>query len=292
MGRLLHQVGGGLHLLQPDVHGSGDVDEHAPGSVDGSLQQGAGNGHLGGRLRLVLAGGAAHAHVGPARVLHHGGHVGEVQVDESGVLNEVRDGLHGLLQHVIGDLKGVLHGDLGVAGQLQPLVGDDDQGVHLVAQLGDPALGLLHAAAALKPEGLCDHAHGEDILLLGDVGHDRGRAGTSAAAHAGGDEHHVGPLQGLGDLGAALLCRLAAHLRVRARALPLGQLLADLDLIGGRRHGQRLLIGIHRNKIDTLGARMHHPVDDVVSTAAHTDHFDVYHTVGSHIHSEGHGRSS
>ena len=66
------------------------------------------------------------------------------------------------LKHVVGDLKGVGEGDLLVGGKLQPLVGDDDQAVHLVAQLLDALLGLLHAAAALKAEGLGDHAHGED----------------------------------------------------------------------------------------------------------------------------------
>ncbi len=140
MDGLLHQVGGLLHLLQTDVHGAGDVDEHALGAVDGGLQQGAGNGHLGGLLGLALAGGAAHAHVGHAGVLHDGGHVGKVQVDEAGVPDQVGDGLHRLAQHVVGDLKGVGKGDLLIGGMLQPLVGDDDQGVHLVLQLRDAAL--------------------------------------------------------------------------------------------------------------------------------------------------------
>ena len=118
---------------------------------------------------LFLPAGAAHAHVGPAGVLHDSGHVSKVQVDESGILDQVRDGLDGLLKHVVSDLESVDHGDLLIGGVLQPLVGDDDQGVHLVAQLGDPALGLLHAAAALKPEGFVTTPHGEDILLLGDV---------------------------------------------------------------------------------------------------------------------------
>src|SRR5699024_10123026 len=89
VGGLLHQVGGGLHLLQADVHGAGDVDQHALGAVDRGLQQRAGNGHLGGLLGLVLAGGPAHAHVGHARVLHDGGDVGKVQVDEAGILDQV-----------------------------------------------------------------------------------------------------------------------------------------------------------------------------------------------------------
>ena len=230
--------------------------------------------------------------MGPARIFHDGGYVGKVQVDEAGVLDQVRDGLHGLLQHVVGDLKGVDHGDLLVGGQLQPLVGDDDQGVHLVAQLGNAALGLLHAAHALEPERLGDHAHGEDAQLLGDVGHDGGRAGAGAAAHTGGDEHHVRVLQSLRDLGAVLLGRLAAHLGVRARALSVGQLFADLDLKGGAGRAQGLFIRVHGNKIHALGAGFHHAVDHVVAAAAYTDHLDVYYIVRTHIQSEGHCRSS
>src|SRR5699024_3260472 len=120
MGGLLHQVGRRLHLLQADVHGASDIDQHAMGAVDGGLQQGAGNGHLGGLLGLIFTGGPAHTHVSHASVLHNSGDVGEVQVDEAGILDEVRDGLHRLAQHVVGDLKGVLEGDLLVGGKLQP----------------------------------------------------------------------------------------------------------------------------------------------------------------------------
>ena len=292
MGGLLHQVGGGLHLLQADVHGAGDVDEHALGPVDGGLQQGAGNGHLGGLLGLVLAGGPAHAHVGHARVLHDGGHVGKVQVDEAGVLDEVGDGLHRLAQHIVGDLEGILEGNLLIGGELQTLVGDDDQAVHPGTQLLDALFRLHHPPAALKVEGLGDHAHGEDAHFLGDIGHDGGRAGAGAAAHTGGDEHHVGVLQRLGDRAAALLGGLAAHLGIAARALAAGELLADLNLKGRAGNGKRLLVRIHSDKINTLGTGFHHPVHYVVAAAADTDHLNSNHIVRPGVQSKRHNCSS
>src|SRR5699024_7284323 len=136
---------------------------------------------------------------------------------------------------------------------------------------GDAGLGLLHPAAALKGEGLGDHAHGEHAHLLGDVGHDGGRAGAGAAPHAGGDEDHVGVLHRLGDLAAVLLGGLAAHLGVGARPLSVGELFADLDLLGGAGDGQRLLVRIDADEIHALGARFHHAVDHVVAAAAHAD---------------------
>jgi hypothetical protein len=57
--------------------------------------------------------------------------------------------------------------------------------------------------------GLGDHGHGQDAHLLGHFRHDRGRAGAGAAAHAGGDEHHVGAFQHFGDALAILQRGLA-----------------------------------------------------------------------------------
>ena len=230
--------------------------------------------------------------MGHAGVLHDGGDVGEVQVDEAGVPDQVRDGLHRLAQHIVRDLKGVGKGDLLVSGVLQPLVGDDDQGVHLVLQFPDAGLGGPHPAGALKAEGLRDDAHGEDVHLLGHLRHDGSAAGTGAAAHARGDEDHVGILQGLGDLAAALLGGLAAHLGIRAGPLAVGQLLADLDLIGGAGDIQRLLVRIHRHELHTLGAGLHHAVDHVVAAAADADDFDINDGLGTGFQSECHCASS
>ena len=109
---------------------------------------------LGGILGLVLAAGAANTHVGHARVLHDGGDVCKVQIDEAGILDQIGDRLHRLAEHVVGDLESIGKGDLLIGGVLQPLVGDDDQRVHLILQLGNAALRLLHPAAALKAKGL------------------------------------------------------------------------------------------------------------------------------------------
>ncbi len=80
-----------------------------------------------------------------------------------------------------------------------------------------PALGLHRAAPALEAERPGDHADGQGAERLGDLGHDRGAAGSGAAALAGGDEHHVGALEDLLDLLAVLLGGGPAHLGVAAR---------------------------------------------------------------------------
>ena len=230
--------------------------------------------------------------MGHAGVLHDRGHVGKVQVNKSGVFNQVRDGLHRLAQHVVGHLKGIGQGDLLLGDKLQPVIGDDHQGIHLGPQVLNAQLRLLHPAAAFKGEGLGHHTHRQDVHFLGQVGQDGGRPRPGAAAHAGGDKHHVGPLQGLGNLGAALLRGLAAHLGVGAGALALGQLFPDLNFMVCAGDSQCLFIGVHGNELNALHTRFHHAVDHVAAAAAYADHLNIYNGLCSGIQSKRHDRSS
>ena len=89
------------------------------------------------------------------------------------------------------------------------------------------------SAGALELERAGDDADGERAdLLLGDLGDHGGGAGARAAALARGDEHHVGPLQGLLDVVARLRRRAEAHLGVRARA---EALCGDVPMLSLRR---------------------------------------------------------
>ena len=216
----------------------------------------------------------AYAHVGVARVLHNGLHVLEVQVDDTGQLDQVGDGLHALAQHVVGGGEGVGQGDALLAHQLQPLVGDDHQGVHVLPQGGDALFRLLHTAAALESEGFGDDAHGEGPQLPGDFGHLGGSPRAGAAAHAGGDEHHVGVLEHIGDGLAALLGSLLAHLGLRAGAPAAGELLAQLHLYRSLGTLQGLLIRIHANQLHAAHTGAGDAVYGVAAAAAHTHHFD------------------
>ena len=192
--------GSGLDILQADVRAGSDVDDDAACAGDAGLQQRAGDGSLGGVLGLAGALGDADTHVGEAGVLHDGADVREVQVDEGRNVDQAGDALNALTQHVVGSLESVHQGDALLADELQALVGDDDQGVYVHHQGGNALLGQAHLALALKGEGLGDDADGQDAQVMGSLGHDRGSAGAGATAHTGGDEDHLGALQGVGDL--------------------------------------------------------------------------------------------
>ncbi len=160
------------------------------------------------------------AHHRLAHLAHDGADVGEVEVDEARHDHEIGDAAHAHVQHVVGHLEGVGERRLLVGDLEQVLVGDDDQRVDDLLQFRDALLGRLHAAAAFEVERLGDDADGEDALLARRGGDDGRRTGAGAAAHAGGDEHHVGAVEELQDFRQRLLGGLTADFGTGARARP------------------------------------------------------------------------
>ena len=103
--------------------------------------------------------------------------------------------------------------------------------------------------------------------------HRRG-AGAGAAAHAGGDEHHVRAGEVIADFVDHLLGGGAADLGLRAGAETFGDLHAHLDDALGLRQRQRLGVGIGDDEIDALQAGGDHVVDGVAAGAADPEHGD------------------
>ena len=274
MRRALHEHGGRLDIVEPHFLGAGDVDEHAARAVDRGLHQRAGNGHLRGILRLVLAGGTAHAHVRETGALHNGGHVGKVEVDEAGVLDELGNAAHGLDENVVRDLESVGQRNLLGAGVFQTVVRDDEEAVHAAHQLADALLRLQRAAAALPGERTRHNADGEDAGILRGLSHDGSRSRAGAAAHTGGEEYHIGTLERLGDGVAALLGGALSDIGVGARALAVRQLFADLDGLLRAGNSESLFIGIDRDELHALRIAGRHAVDNIVAGAADADDFD------------------
>ena len=131
------------------------------------------------------------------------------------------------------------------------------------------------ALRALELERAGDDADGERAdLLLGDLGDDGRGAGAGAAALAGGHEDHVGALQRLLDLVAALVGRAVADLGVGAGAEAARELAADLQLDVGVAHLERLRVGVDRDELDALQAGVDHAVDGVGAAAADADDLD------------------
>ena len=118
-------------------------------------------------------------------------HVGEVEIDQAFLDDQVGDAADAGIEHAVGDDEGIGEGGLGIGDAEEVLVRDDDDGIGRFAQPLDALVGRLHAALALEGEGLGDDADGQDAGLARRLGDDRGSARAGAAAHAGGDEAHM-----------------------------------------------------------------------------------------------------
>ena len=94
----------------------------------------------------------------------------------------------------------------------------------------DPLFGDAHAVEPFELERLGHHADGQDPLFPGRPGDHRCGPGAGAAAHAGGDEHHVGLLNLLDDVLDSFFGGCPSHLGSRAHPKPLGDITSQLNL--------------------------------------------------------------
>ena len=137
-----------------------------------------------------------------------------------------------------------------------------------------PRSAVEHAALALEVERLGDDADGEDALLLRGARDDRRGAGSGAAAHAGGDEDHVGAGKMIHDLRQRLFRGGRADLRLRAGAEPLRQCGAHLDAALGGIVLHGLGIGVGDDELDAFETGLDHVVDGVAAGAADAEDRD------------------
>ncbi|MND28511.1 hypothetical protein D3C80_189950 [compost metagenome] len=125
-------------------------------------------------------------------------------------------------------------------------------------------------------ERLCDDADRQDALVACSLCDDRGSTRAGAAAHAGGDEAHVGTVQVIDDLVDALFSSRAADFRLGTGAEAFGDVDAELNDPVCLRHGQRLSIRVGDDEVDALEAGRDHVVDSVTTTATDTEDGDAW----------------
>src|SRR5690606_14960565 len=186
-------------LTQGQIHTRGNAHQNTARALEIDVfQQRAVNGGFGGNTGAVFAGGDTGTHHRHAHFRHHGSDVGKVDVDHAGANNQVGNTLNGAEKNVVGGLEGIEQTGGFAENAEQFLIGNGDQGVDAILEVLDAELRHRHALAAFKGKWPRHHRHGENAQLLGDVG-DNGRSpGAGAAAHAGGNKHHICPLENIG----------------------------------------------------------------------------------------------
>ena len=99
---------------------------------------------------------------------HHGAYVGEVQIDQAVLDDQVHNAGNARVQHLIGAQKRVGEGGFFVGDAEQVLIRDDNQRVDILAQLGNAGFSDPHPPRAFEGERLGDDANDENAHFLGD----------------------------------------------------------------------------------------------------------------------------
>src|SRR5690625_247928 len=274
MSGLLYQPGGLVDLEQTQIRSTLDGQQHPVGAVDTGLEQGRGDGQFGGLYRPVVPAGRTDTHQRTPGALHHRLDIGEVQVDQARSGDQIGNALNTGEQDLVGTLERIQYRDALVRDGQQPVVGDDDESVHLFAQGVDPGVRLHTATPALEGKRSGHHTDGQRTQGAGDPGDYRRPTGAGATTFTCGDEHHVRPAQDLLDLLGVVLGGLLTHLRISAGAEATGQVPADVELDVGIAHQQCLRVGVDRDEFDALQPDFDHPVDGIATATADADHLD------------------
>src|SRR6202011_3849141 len=114
----------------------------------------------------------------------------------------------------------------------QSLVGDYDYRVHASDQFGESLFGLLLAAFAFKRERFRDNGDCERAKFTRQRCDNRSGSAAGAAAKSRGEKNHVRAFKRFNNFVRVLERGFAAHFWIRARAEPLSELPANLQLDG------------------------------------------------------------
>ena len=180
-----------------------------------------------------------------------------------------------VVEDVVGHAEGVLHRGRLRGDRQELLVGDHDHAVDAIAQGIQAHARVALADCAFPIERTGHDGDGEDSQIAGNFRHDGSRTRSRSTAHAGGDEHHVGTLETLGNLFVALLHRGATDLGVRTRAKSARRSRSDLDLHLGQVRLEHLQIRVDGNELDTGQARLDHAIDGIAARATDADDLDA-----------------
>ena len=230
MGGTLNDGRGLIDFTQLQGTGAADVDEDSTRAINRSFFQQwrrhGGVGRLFGAVRTA-------AHRRSHDRISHSGHrrlyVSEVAVDDSRDGDDVRNSLHSLAQHVVGNAEGFEKSGI-FGNRQQSLIRNHNHGVDTIQQFRHAMVSLQQTPLAFKSKRTRDDCDRESAHLAGQRGDHRSRAGSSAAAQPGSDKDHIGTFQGFDNFFRIFNRGPSAHVGIGARTQATGQLHPQLQL--------------------------------------------------------------
>ena len=223
----------------------------------------------------------ADAHHRRARVGHDRLDVGEVEVDQARLRDQIADALDALAQHVVGIGKRFVERRLLLDDLQDALVRNRDQRIDLRFEFGDAALGDLHALLAFERERFGDDRDRQRARFARDLGDHRRRAGARAAAHARGDEDEIGTVENHREIFARVFGGFASDVGFAPAPRPRVWLLPMCTVFSVCDGAQRLHVGVDGEELHAGEPGLDHAVDGVAAAAADADHFDRRGVFGS-----------
>lgn len=206
---------------------------------------------------------------------HDGANVREVHVDHTRDGDQVGNTLNTIVENFIGCAERFHDGQVRIAQLKQAVVWNNDEGVADLLQCCDAFFCLASTATAFELERLGHNTNGQCAHLLGDPCHDWCSTSSGATTFAGGNEDHVGALDGFFDFVLVILCRGTSNFWVRAGTKTTGSFTSDIELYVGIREHESLRVGVHRDELHAFEAFFNHAVDGVDSAAAHADDLNL-----------------
>ena len=104
------------------------------GPFNGGLQKRTGYCLLHCLQCLLIPLGMSNANMGYPLIDHNGLYICKVQVDQSGNINQIRNALNCLLQHLICLSEGIWHGSPPIHDLQKLVIGNHDQGVYTLLE--------------------------------------------------------------------------------------------------------------------------------------------------------------
>ena len=141
---------GFVHFIHREIEAAGDVEDHAARAFDRGLEQRRRDRFLRCVGCAMFARAFADAHHRRTGVGHDRFYVGEIEIDQSRLRNEIRDALNTLTQHVIRIRERFVERRAFLDDLQDALVRNRDDRIAFRFEIGDAALRRLHALAGLR----------------------------------------------------------------------------------------------------------------------------------------------
>src|SRR5690606_2346823 len=136
------------------------------------------------------------------------------------------------------------------------LVGNGDEGVDVLGQVGEPHVSSTHALTSLETEGLGHDTDGERTTFTRDLSDHRSSSRSRTTAHSGRHEYHVSALEVFFQEIRILHGSFAAALGISSGTKTSGHVGTDMNAIRSRVGIERLDIGVDTQIVDALQAEV------------------------------------